>query len=182
MKKQFVITTIAVLLVTFLGLSGCQEETSTGKLVTASVNTLALTLDDLPEDFKEIGNNSGIFMGGPIDAPNESYSIHFVGNYPDERAEVRFEIYKFNSSELAIANYNTLINLIIQGSNLELIDDSVNKIGDESKALSDNIITFFYFRISNIVCIINVDIPGNGYTLASNLAKKVEQKIYNSIS
>ena len=55
MNKQLIAAGIIVVLLV-VGFSGCIEEKSTETLVTAPVNTLILTLNDLPEGFSEKGN------------------------------------------------------------------------------------------------------------------------------
>ena len=86
-------------------------------------------------------------MPGLTDAPTESYAVIFMGNYSNQTTEIQFVLLKFNSSEVAITNHNTLIFYITAFGKVELINDSVNKTGDESKAFSDSVgNTYFYFR------------------------------------
>jgi len=147
MNKQLIAAGIIVVLLV-VGFSGCIEEKSTETLVTAPVNTLILTLNDLPEGFSEKGNGSpSSSMPGLTDAPTESYAVIFMGNYSNQTTEIQFVLLKFNSSEVAITNHNTLIFYITAFGKVELINDSVNKTGDESKAFSDSVgNTYFYFR------------------------------------
>jgi hypothetical protein len=83
---------------------------------------------------------------------------------------------------MAITNHNTLILYITDFGKVELINNSVNKTGDESKAFSDSVgNTYFYFRVSNVVGMMHIYV-NDSYSFAFDLAKIVEQRIYNSMS
>lgn len=183
MNKNLIIIVIAVLLVC-VGLSGCIEEKSTEKLVTAPVNTLALTVDDLPEGFSEVGNKSLSSVPVLADSPTESYAVIFLGNYSNQtiiKPEIHFGLLKFNSSEVASNNYNTLILYFTTYSDDKLIDDSINKTGDESKAFSNFTGSIhYYFRVSNVVGIMNI-YGNNSYSFAFDLVKIVEDRILESM-
>jgi len=178
MNKTIPIVVGITILLVGIGFSGCIEEKSTEILVTASVNTLSLTVDDLPEGFSEVFNESPSSIPGLVESPTEYYVVSFLGNYSNKTTEIQFGLLKFNSSEVASTNYSTLILYFTIYSDTELITDSIDKIGDESKAFSDftGYSIHYYFRVSNVVGMMHI-YGNNSYYFAFDLVKIVEDRI-----
>ncbi|MCK5458871.1 MAG: hypothetical protein KAI20_03195, partial [Thermoplasmatales archaeon] len=115
MNKRLLIIGITLLLIT-TGLSGCIDEKPTEKLITTPLNTLALTLGDLPEGYIEQikGNEDYNISDRPI-----IYGIMVLGDYlvrfTPETIEnktvlpmIALYLYKFSSSEDAHVVLNNM--------------------------------------------------------------------------
>jgi len=170
MNKQLIISGIIVVL-TIVGLSGCQEQTTTENLVTSSVIPFALTLNDIPDGFEEVFNATNI----------ESYSIAFTGNYSNQSVGIACFLFRFDSLESANTDYSAVNNYFIEFGALyedivEIISTSYG-IGDESFAYSMYNATHIYFRISNVLCYI----ASGDNSLAVDFAELVEERINASL-
>jgi len=191
MKRKVLIIPIIVLIVG-INLSGCFEENNEKKnnkqnkeLVTASLLNLILTIEDLPEDYSEQYRGkeyTSEFSRFPQDKPTESFKIEFskgnISNHHDYTL-ITCELNKFNSIEEAEIGYSTTIEYIITTGNFEVINESINIIGNESKAITKaeyrEVLTF---RILNVIGVMS----SNNLTFTIELAKIVEQRIYDSIN
>ncbi|UCD14419.1 MAG: hypothetical protein JSW60_03115 [Thermoplasmatales archaeon] len=139
MNKHLIILGIAVLLLT-VGFSGCNEieEKPTGKLVTASLSTLALTVDDLPQDYIKWSEDRNKSRGTIQDiAPVEVYEVVLVFENPENNPGypgLSLFLSKYNSSvEANIFLYNQFEQIIKGYDNLNHITpEDVEQIGDES--------------------------------------------------
>jgi len=181
------ISTIIIILGIILG--GCFEDNNQNnkqndQLVTASVLDLLLTIDDLPEDYSELYRDSEYtseFSRYPKDKPTESFKIGFSkGNSSnqDEYVIITCELNKFNSIEKAEIGYSPTLEYIITTGNFEVINESINIIGNESKAITkEGYDDFLTFRVLNIIGLMS----SNNLSYTIELAKIVEQRIYNSI-
>ncbi len=191
MKRKLLIISIIVLILG-ITLSGCFEENNqkqnnnqTGELITTSIQNLLLTIEDLPEDYSEKYRGEEFtseFSRFPQDKPTETFKIEFSkGNTSneDEYDYITCELNKFNSIEKAEIGYNTTIEYIITTGNFEVIDESINIIGNESKAITkEGYNDFLTFRILNVIGLMSSD----NLLFTIELAKIVEQRIYDSIN
>ena len=211
MDKHLIVIGISVLLLT-VGLSGCieeeEEEKSTGKLVTALLSTLALTVDDLPQGYIKWNEDHNKSWGTMQDITYieeyeailvfesfESYN-HDTG-YPD----IFLFLAKYNSSDEAntflhyhseqIMNaYNTL-NRITPEDVEQIGNESMYELfqgpypygdhyGDQSVTISLSL-----FRINNVVVFLliqGVPILEIDYTMLNiDYSKIVENRINASI-
>ncbi len=191
MKRKLLIISIIVLMLSII-LSGCFEENNqkqnnkqTEELITASVQNLILTIEDLSEDYSEKYRGEEFvseFSRFPQDKPIETFKIEFSkGNISneDEYEYITCELNKFNSIENAEKGYNTTIEYIITTGNFDVINESINIIGNESKAITkEEYNDFLSFRILNVIGLMS----SNNLSFTIELAKIVEQRIYDSIS
>ena len=188
MEKKNQLTIFGIMLILIIvNFLGCTEQTSTEKLVTAPLNTLVFTVDEIPTGFSEAFNSSNPTIGFSI----ESYTIVFYRNHSLNQTEmISIQLNKFNSTEFSKKGYNGSIELITGPftENWKLINDSIGKIGDESAAFSissvnhneNNVTIISYkilFRISNVVCQTSFEIVDYNYSSAFELTKIIEQKI-----
>lgn len=177
---------IIVVLSLGIAFSGCFGENNqkqinqqNEELITASILNLLLTIEDLPEGYSE--NYSGIEYTSEFSSgSNETFTIWFSkGNIsnPDEYDLITCELNKFNSIEEAEIAYSTIIEYMMTIGNFEVIDGSIDVIGRESKAITKNGYNdFLTFRISNVIGVMS----STNYSFTIDLAKIVEQRIYNS--
>ena len=172
MKKQLVIVGVVVLFVV-IGFSGCTEEDSTDdtneKLVTASLDTLTLTLDDVPEGYAKWSDDhdySGESIQGMI--PSEFYEIHFVFQDPENDTGypwIGLSLYKFNSSKDANTVLQALSEQVTNSLNesKRTMPQTVEQIGYESiyelyqgiegeyYKYQNATFSFIHFRMRNVV-------------------------------
>lgn len=181
MKKQ-AISIIIVILLSIVFISGCNEEKTPKNLVTKPVDTLALKLLDLPAGFSLLDEASGVSAPGFEEVPVQSYFVIFEGNYSNQTTEIHFGIYKFNNSGKASLNYDESVSYLLAFGGVKSINESLETIGDESKALlnegSNTNYTIVYFRILNVV---NFIMTNEDILFAIDFAKIVEQRINDSI-
>jgi len=183
MNKQLIISGIIVVL-TIVGLSGCQEQTTTENLVTSSVIPFALTLNDIPDGFEEVFNATNLtsYLSTALECQSiESYSIAFTGNYSNQSVGIACFLFRFDSLESANTDYSAVNNYFIEFGALyedivEIISTSYG-IGDESFAYSMYNATHIYFRISNVLCYI----ASGDNSLAVDFAELVEERINASL-
>jgi len=154
-----------------------------GKTIKVSPKSFTLEKDVLPEGYIICQNRTeepGKIVD-PIDAFTRVYSKE---NCSNEEESILLVIMKFRSNFDASIFYNeTKLGPIIFEP-YKILNDSVDTIGDASFAHyvyeKLNISPIFYwFRVSNIVCLVKVP---KDYNLSQSLAKLVEQKIYDTIS
>ena len=186
MNKNLIIFGIIFLLIC-VGLTGCFEENNQKQInqqseepITASIQNLLLTIEDLPVDYSE--NYSGSEYTSEFSSgSNETFTIWFSkGNIsnPDEYDIITCELNKFYSIEKAEIVYSTILEYMMTIGNFEVIDGSIDVIGRESKAITKNgyndILTF---RISNVIGVMS----STNYSFTIDLVKIVEKRIYDSI-
>lgn len=214
MKKQLLIVGITAILIA-VGLSGCTEqtqdetkdETANGNLVTAMLNTLSLTLNDLPEGYT---NTSELYDTNP-QTPNslESYQGGFSYDVDDEKCGISVGLVKFDTIEnagLAFKNYDrefhytyyedpsvSYMGVTPVKISESFGDESNMSVGDFSEFSSTyNFMsrTIIVFRISNVVVTIfkddwsNVEDPDPSDTnlaFSIDLAKIIESRINDNI-
>jgi len=169
MNNRLLILGIAVLLLA-VGLSGCNEieKKLTGKLVTAPLSTLALTVDDLPQGYIKWteNTNQSLFSTGNISI--EEYSVTFAFESHENNTgfpAIALSLAKFNSSDDAsIVMYNSSEQISKGYGNLNRITpEDVEQIGDESTyelfqgsmgeyyGYQNTTISLSWFRINNVV-------------------------------
>lgn len=201
--KKTAILLIAFLIVSVGFLSGCQEQKTIEKLVTAPLNTFALTLDDLPEKYiklsDEFNYSEEAFKGlYPIDfyAEGYYYEEHDINStFPS----IFLHIYRFDSSSDANIVIQNLSEQMVNSldtlnrttpQNIEQIgDESIYELfkGSESTNYSYTNVTqsFIYFRIGNVVIglflqgIMEWEIDYVGLTI--NYAEIIESRMYTSL-
>jgi len=206
MKKQLVIVGVVVLFFV-VGFSGCTEEDSTDdtneKLVTASLDTLTLTLDDLPEGYvkwSDDHNYSGESIQGMI--PSEFYEIHFVFQDPENDTGypwIGLSLYKFNSSKDANTVLQALSEQVTNSLNesKRTTPQTVEQIGNESiyelyqgiegeyYKYQNATFSFIHFRMRNVVVYLFLEGMPNDETdyviSAIDYAKIVESRINASL-
>ena len=169
MNGKIMIIGIAVMFLV-VGLSGCAEteEKSTGKLVTAPLSTLALTIDDLPQGYIRWteNTNQSLFSTGNISI--EGYSVTFVFESHENNTgfpPISLSLAKFNSSDDAsIAMYNSSEQISKEYGILNRITpEDVEQIGDESTyelfqgsmgeyyGYQNVTVSLSWFRVNNVV-------------------------------
>ena len=206
MKKQLVIVGVVVLFFV-VGFSGCTEEDSTDdtneKFVTASLDTLTLTLDDLPEGYAKWSDDhdySGESIQGMI--PLEFYEIHFVFQDPENDTGypwIGLSFYKFNSSKDANTVLQALSEQVTNSLNesKRTTPQTVEQIGNESiyelyqgiegeyYKYQNATFSFIHFRMRNVVVYLFLEGMPNDETdyviSAIDYAKIVESRINASL-
>ena len=184
--KGKLLSVLFVVILLAIVFSGCFEENNkqtekqSSKLVTSPLRTLALTIDDLQQDYSEYYNGSEYaseFSGNA----NETFVIWFSRgdtSNPEEYDLVTCELNKFDSINESESAYETVINYMMQIGGFQDVDSSIDIIGEKSKALTKSgYPDIFSFRISNIICVMS----STDYSTTIDLANIVEQRIYNSI-
>lgn len=190
MKRKLLIITIIVIVLGII-LSGCFEDNNQKQdnqnkgLVTESVLNLLLTIEDLPENCSEQYKGKDYtseFSRYPQYKPIEYYKIEFSkGNISnqDEYEIITCELNKFDSIEKAEIAYNTTIEYIITTGNYEVVEESINIIGNESKALTkEGYREVLTFRILNVIGVMS----SKNLSFTIELAQIVEQRILDSIN
>ena len=201
MNKHLLIIGITLLLIT-TGLSGCIDEKPTGKLITAPLTTLALTLGDLPEGYIEQTKRSEDYniSDRPIYDGITALDVHSVRFTPEitENETVLLPIalylFKFDSSEdahIALYNMSEMRSSSLAGTFIRATPQNVKQIGDEStyelfqnSPISyNNTYSYIYFRIANVVVFLLLNFRGMSdveidfVNLTINYAEIVESKI-----
>lgn len=189
--KKIATLGITILLLMVVGLSGCQQQDEGEALISASLVTFSITKDDVPENFTKSGNTTHFVLDGDVtDDPIEHYRAWFenpgyidpidASNYTVDQY-IYYELNKYVNIDMAIEEYES--DAYYYHSDHTIINNSYNSIGDQSLAYlmyQDNVSWYLlYFRISNVVVsFYNVNTT---YQLAYDLAKIVEQRIYDSL-
>ena len=205
MNKRLSIIGITLLLIT-TGLSGCIDEKPTEKLITTPLNTLALTLGDLPEGYIEQIKESEdynisdrpIYYGIMV---LEEHSVRFTPETIENKTvlpTIALYLYKFNSSEdahVVLNNMSELESASLAGTFIRATPQNVKQIGDESlyelfqssNTSHNATYSYIYFRIANFVVFILLNFRGMSYVeidfvnLTINYAEIVESKINASL-
>jgi hypothetical protein len=189
MNKKLLITSIIILLLS-INLSGCidsknQKQNNKG-MITTSIIEYLLTIEDLPEGFKELYNGSdrqvtSEFSRYPEDKPIEFYSRGFsIGNNSNESGYeiITCELNRFSSIEDAENAYTPTVEYLISEGDFEVIDGSVNVIGNESKGITrEGYPKFLTFRILNVIGLVS----SYSFTKTLELSEIVEERILDSI-
>jgi len=193
MEKKTKIIVIAVVIVAIIGLSATLLVLFKSESV-IRINDLALTSKDVPNGYAKgpeyYNSNAEAELGSTYPGISEAYWVYFEHN-SDTSKKIVCAILKFESADLANDSFDFYTPAGSTTSDLfELVD--VDTIGEESVVktanISDNGInhlqTTATFRISNIiVSIITIlDPEEDNLSLTLNLAKIVEQRIYDSIT
>ena len=187
MKQKIIIISIIALLIG-VSFSGCVEENNnknTKGIITTSILDLLLKVEDLPEGFTEKyleSEHTSQFSRLPEDKPVESYSIGFtIGNSSNESGYqlITCELNRFSSIEDAEKAFNPTLEHIITEGNFDVIDGSINIIGNESKGITrENYNRFLIFRILNVIGLVS----SNDFELTIELAEIVEQRLRENIN
>jgi len=185
MKKKKSIQTIFVAIIITLAL--VFGVILSEKHVTASLDTLNLTFDDIPDGYQD--SPSGI-MGMAEDLGSiESSYMHFAkgANFSDPMnlSYIHCKLLKYSNVERAKLNYNEKEFRISKYGDHDLINESVNVVGDESIAgyftsYMYNSTISFSFRILNVL--VEIRIINEDYSLAFDLAKIIENRINESLN
>jgi hypothetical protein len=206
MNKPLIIIGITLILIT-TGLSGCVNEKTNEKLITAPLNTLALTLEDLPEGYIERTkggedynySDKSTFHGIMT---SEEYSILFIPENNENKTillPIALYLYKFNSSDdahIVLNNMTEMDSASKVGNFNRTTPQNVTQIGDESsyelykisQILYNDTESYIYFRIKNVVVYLLINsrgLPGvdvDFVDLTINYAKIVENKINESLT
>lgn len=166
-----------------VGLSGCNEQNKQQieKLVSVSISTLLLTIEDLPDGYSEYYNGTEYtseFSSGPT---TESFAIWFSKGNISNQSEcdlVTCELNKFNSINDANEMYDNTIAYMKLVGDFKTVDGSINILGYESEALTKPGYTdIISFRISNVIVVMG----STNYSSTIGLARIVEQRIYDSL-
>lgn len=204
MKNHLVVVGIAVLLIC-VGLSGCTEteEKITSKLVTSPLNTLALTVDDLPQGYIKWSEDYNKSWGTMQDiTPVEEYSVVLVFESHENNTgfpAIFLSLYKFNTSDEAKIGFYNQSELMVKGYGFMdcITPENIEQIGDESiyelfqgpygnYSNAQNVtISLIGFRINNVgvgMLIQGVHIWEIDYTMLTiDYSKIIESKIYASL-
>jgi hypothetical protein len=181
-----------ILILLIISFSGCIEENNqnnsqTKGIITSSIKNLLLTIDDLPNGFKGLyqGNERQMtseFSRYPEDKPVEYYVIGFSkGNSSNESGYeiITCELNRFSSIEDAKNAYSPTIEHIIDVGEFDVIDGSINVIGNESKGITkENYSDVLSFRILNVIGLIG----SKDFTTTLELSEIVEERILDSIN
>lgn len=198
MNKHLIVLGIAVLLLT-VGLSGCIEEESTEKLVTASLSTLALTVDDLPQGYIKWSEDHNKPSGTMQDITHiEEYKVALVfeshennTGYPaiflslaKYNSSAEANIFLYNQSEQIMKAYDFL-NRITPEDVEQIGDESMYELFQGSYGDQNATVSLSWFRINNIVVFLliqGVPIWEIDYTMLTiDYSKIVENRINASL-
>jgi len=142
MKQKLILLSVIVILIS-ISFCGCLENNNQKQnnkgIITTSITEYLITIEDLPEGFKELYNGSdrqvtSEFSRYPEDKPVEFYSRGFSkGNSSNESGYeiITCELNRFSSIEDAENAYTPTIEYIINEGEFDVIDGSVNVIGNE---------------------------------------------------
>jgi hypothetical protein len=178
-KKLLAIIIIVALITTIFLIVIFQENNA--NIDTISAKSLNLNLKDLPDGYIECSHNDSNHQLLMLYKTKGSYRVlFFKGDCSNWAQGVDSITVIFNSTDDSI-NFFKNSTAIFRGPDVE---EARNILGDESYGIevqnANNIIGYaLCFRISKIVAVISylsVD-----YTFAFNLAKIVEQRIYDSM-
>ncbi len=181
MKKQKVIFVISLVIIA-VGLSGCFEENKSNqnkKFETVPLKDLGLKIGDLPSDYMQYYTGKrylSVFSNQSSESIVTWFSKGNISNLKDSEL-VTCELNKFDTASDANQRYKITIDFLLSDQNYSIINESINRIGDESKDLSKEGFTdLLTFRISNIIVVMS----SYNYSFTFNLAKIVEQRIYDN--
>jgi hypothetical protein len=187
MKIKLLVTLIIVLLIS-VTISGCIEEKIQNKgLITSSIKDFLLELDDLPDGFKKMyggtdKQTTSEFSRYPEKKPVEYYAKGFsIGNMSNETGYqvVTCELNRFKSIEDAEAAFDPTIDYIITQGLFDIINDSIDIIGNESKGITKRGYNLFLiFRILNVIGLVSTE--NFAYTI--ELSEIVESRILESLN
>jgi hypothetical protein len=185
MKKKILIISIIILTlcVTFSGCVENNNQKQNGTLITDTVANFKITDEDLPEGYikKYEGEDfTSQFSHYPEEKPIEALKIEFSkGNASnqDEYDYITCELDKFNSIENAEIAFTSTLDYIITTGNFEVINETINIIGNESKAITkEDYYDFLAFRILNVIILIS----SKDFSFTFELARIIEERIYDS--
>ena len=190
MKRKIIFLSIIVILIS-TSFTGClennnQKQNNNG-IITSSIIDYFITIEDLPEGFKELYFGSdrqatSEFSRYPEDKPVEFYSIKFSkGNSSNESGYeiITCELNRFASIDEAENAYTPTIEYIISEGEFDIINGSVNVIGNESKGITrEGYSSILSFRIFNVIGLVS----SNSYTTTLELSEIVEDRILESIN
>lgn len=184
-KKLTISIFILMLCATFSGCVENNNQKQNGALITDTVANFKITIEDLPEGYikKYEGEDfTSQFSRHPEEKPIEALKIEFSkGNSSnqDEYDYITCELNKFDSIENAEIAFTSTLDYIIITGNFEVINETINIIGNESKAITkEEYYDFLAFRIFNIICLIS----SKDFTFTFELAEIIEERIYDSIN
>ena len=190
-KKLLAISIIIILIV--ITFSGCTENNNQNNnnnkgMLTTSIIDYLITLDDLPNGFKEFYNGTdkqvtSEFSRYPDDKPVEFFARGFSkGNSSNETGYeiVTCELNRFETIEDAENAFSPTIEYLIVAGEFDVIEGSVNIIGNESKGITrDNYqYSFLAFRIYNVIGLMS----SYSFERTLELSQIVEERILESIS
>lgn len=192
MKKKTKIILVAVIIVAILVLSAALLVLFKNKSV-VKINELGLTSKDVPNDYVKgpeyYNQNAEAELGYTYPGISEAYYVYFEHN-SDASKRIVCAILKFKSADFANNSYDFYTPIGSITSDLVDVVD-VGTIGEESIVqtanISDNGINYYQtmvnFRISDIIVsvITILDPSEDNLLLTVNLAKIVEQRIYDNI-
>ena len=170
---------VAFILTVASVLSGCLAQNEpVKKPETVTLSDLCINVDDLEDDY--IQYYSGyLYLSQFSTQSNESIVKWFTRGYPTDLKEsglITCEINRFSFTEEAIEIYQQTNDYFISERNFTIINDSVNRLGDESKDLEKEGFTdLLTFRLSNYIVVMSSD----NYSYTFELAKIVEKRIKN---
>jgi len=190
MKRKIIFLSIIVILIS-ISFSGCIEKNNQKQnnkdMITTSIIDYILTIDDLPNGFKELYNGSdeqitSEFSRYPDDKPVEFYSIGFSkGTSSNESGYeiITCELNRFSSIEEAENAYTATMDYIIAQGNFDVIEGSVNVIGNESKGITrEGYSKFLSFRILNVIGLVS----SNTFSTTLELSEIVEERVLVGIN
>lgn len=204
MKKEILSIELVLILITVV-LSGCSEQTSdesSNNSITGSVNTFALSLDDLPSGYSISETNDE----NPTSDPGhlETYEIRYSYNESNLNTILELGIYKFNTTDRAKGAQN-YFEIDLGDKYTEYTDGTKERIFEEigestdifKITLSDSSLGYqtFYidiiiFRILNLVVTLEkldwseeiVNIPRDEFLSAAlEFARIIEDRINANI-
>jgi hypothetical protein len=190
-RKILAISIIVILLV--ITFSGCTENNNHKNnnnkgMITTSIIEYIITLDDLPNGFKEFYNGTdeqvtSEFSRYPEVKPLEFFARGFSkGNSSNETGYeiITCELNRFETIEDAENAFSPTIEYLITAGEFDVIDGSVNVIGNESKGITrENYqYSFLAFRIYNVIGLVS----SYSFARTLELSQIVEERILNSIN
>ena len=191
MKRKILAITIIFI---FLGITftGCTENNNQNQnnnkgIITTSIIDFMVTIDDLPSGFKEFYNGSdrqatSEFSRYPDDKPVEFFARKFSkGNSSNETDYelITCELNRFETIQDAENAYSPTIEYIITEGNFDVIDGSVNIIGNESKGITkEGIGKLLSFRIYNVIGLVS----SYDFTRTLDLSEIIEESLLENIN
>lgn len=163
------------------------ESVVSEKHVTASLDTLNLTYDDIPDGYQD--PPSGLISltkdSGLIESSYASFAKGVNFSDPMNLSYIHCKLSKYSSIGNSKLNYKEKELRISNYEDYDLINESVNVVGAESIAgyftsYMYNSTISFSFRILNVL--VEIRVINEDYSLAFDLAEIVENRIYESIN